>query len=98
MACKVNFWKRQGMSASNGAQNPTTPASMELQKKLADMKAEREKLDTLWTAPVAQQQQKPLPQLINDDYSDKNPLLQTQKPAFFQASKKNGGQTYATWG
>ena len=88
MACKVNFWKRQGMNASCAPQNPTTPASMELQKKLEDMKAERSKIDTLWTVPTAQ---------TIENKSDKNPLLQTQNPAFFQASKKNGG-TYATWG
>ena len=88
MACKVNFWKRQGMNASCGSQNPTTPASMELQKKLEEMKAERSKIDSMWTAPAQQ---------ALEHESDKNPLLQTQKPAFFQASKKNGG-TYATWG
>lgn len=88
MACKVNFWKRQGMAASCGPQNPTTPAATELQKKLADMKAERSKLDSIWTAPSVQ---------TLENEVDKNPLLQTQKPAFFQALKKNE-QTYATWG
>lgn len=88
MACKVNFWKRQGMAASCGPQNPTTPATTELQKKLADMKAERSKLDTIWSQPVPQ---------LAESQSDRDPLLLTQKPAFFQASKKNE-QTYATWG
>ena len=95
MACKLTVWKRErAMAASNREQNPTTPASTELQKKLADMKAEREKLDTLWTAPVTT----PVQQQMTYDDSDKNPLLQTQKPAFFQASKKNVSETYATWG
>jgi hypothetical protein len=77
------------MAASNGQQNPTSQASMELQKKLADMKAERLKIDSMWltAAPVQAQG--------NAKESDSDPLLQTQKPAFFQ---KGSGATYATWG
>lgn len=83
MSCKVNFWKRQGMQAScQGNPTTTTPATKELESKLTQMKAERLKQDTLWTTEETPSQP------MNDH--ETNPLLQTQKPAFFQSYKKNG--------
>ena len=73
MACKVNFWKRQGMQTTSTPQNPTTPGAKEFQKRLDDLKTERSKLDTIWTNN----------EQVCDD-TEKNPLLQTQRPSFFQ--------------
>jgi len=45
MSCKINRWK-QCVSIPDKPIN--TPASNELQKRLADMQAERSKQDTMW--------------------------------------------------
>jgi hypothetical protein len=45
MSCKINRWK-QCVSIPDKPTN--TPASNELQKRLADMQAERSKQDTMW--------------------------------------------------
>jgi hypothetical protein len=47
MSCKINRWK-QCVSTPGAPTN--TPASNELQKRLADMQAERSKQDTMWVA------------------------------------------------
>ena len=42
MSCKINRWKQCVPTPTN------TQASNELQKRLADMQAERSKQDTMW--------------------------------------------------
>jgi hypothetical protein len=51
MRCAVNRW-----GPGTTCERPTnTPASKELQERLAKMRQEREKQDTMWTEPVKEE-------------------------------------------
>lgn len=53
-SCKINRWKQPTGSGCAPA-NPTTPSTNEFNKRLADMRAERSRQDSMWTTePVTQ--------------------------------------------
>ena len=54
MSCPVQARRKTRMMAGDGCglSEPRTPANAELSSKLAQMKAEREKQDCMWQAPI----------------------------------------------
>ena len=60
--CAIRRWGA-GSGCGGGNREPNTEASKEMAAKLAAMRAERDRQDTMWLAPAATEPEKPASQV-----------------------------------